>query len=429
PLGRAIQGRRELNSVSAVLPDYDKETVKEVVSYLTKNSAEGEKNMPINPVYIPLADPSRNSGSAFAPEIWKGIMQAVENIKIPVLPKKPRPPFRLLQDTASLIAESQDALRTPVGGEGLNDLFKNRVFLASKEAKTKREKFLEEHLQTGVYRVAQTVRTGNVKTELEGFTNATAEDIYREAASCKNVFTKDLVLTFLRENPGIECEKDLIFAAKDKDTLEELSDWAKKRQKRLWEEFTDSVVYDELSPSGKKKYQDIAGELAEASGEPAFQPFRLNNFMSENPDDRGFENCLYQGEDGLAHLHLDGLEQECLERYLGQDDTVAFFRNPPHGTGAFGILEEDGRHFYPDFILFEVRHDEIRPYIVDPHGLQNADSLSRIKAAVKYLREEKNSGVFSAWYAIDGKGKPINLMDPSVQEKALRAASASALYL
>ena len=185
--------------------------------------------------------------------------------------------------------------------------------------------------------------------------------------------------------------------------------------------------YEMLSPSGKKEYEEIAGEFEESSGEPEFQNFRLNDSMSESLDDRGFKNCLYQGEDGLAHLQLNTLEQACLEEQLKREDTVAFFRNPPHGTGAFGILEENGRNFYPDFIFFEVWNGEIRAYVVDPHGLQNEDSLSRIKGAVKYLK--KHPGVFSAWLAINEEGERINLLDPSTQERVEKATSASALYL
>ena len=428
PLGRAIQGKRELNSVSAVLPDYDEKTVRDVVNYLTENSAEDKENVATNPVYIPLADPSQNSGSTFSPEIWKGIMETVRNIKISISPKTPRPPFRLLQDTVSLIAESTAALRYRVDGEdgeNLNENFKDRVLQASKESKIKRDNFLKGHLQEGFYKVTQVVKTGDVKEKLEGFQKATDEDIYREACSTKSVFTKDLVMTFLRENPDIECEKNLIFAGKDKDTLEDLNNWAKKRQEILWNEFTCSVVYDELSQSGKKEYDEIAGEFVKASGQPEFQPLRLNDSMPESLNDRGFKNCLYQGEDGLAHLHLNTLEQECLEHYLEFEDTVAFFRNPPHGTGAFGILEEDGKRFYPDFIFFEVWHDAIRPYVVDPHGLQFEDSLSRIKGAVKYLQE--NPGLFSAWYAINGDRKPINLVNLSMSTVE-KAKSASELY-
>lgn len=428
PLGRTVQGKRELNSVSAVLPDYDVKTVQDVIGYLTGNSAEGEENVTTNPVYIPLADPSRNSDSTFTPEIWKGIMRAVRNIKIPVDPKKPRSPFHLLQDTVSLIAESSElaALQYPVDGKNLNESFADRVLSTSKESKVKREKFLREYLQTGGYKVTQTVKTGNIKSELESFMAATAEDIYREALSTKNVFTKDLVMTFLRENSDIESEKDLIFAGKNKDTLKDMSDWAQKRQQGLWKDFADAVYFDELSPSGKNKYRDIAAEVEGASGEPEFQPFRLNDSMSENPGDRGFEKCLYQGEGGIAHLHLNGLEQRCLEHYLSLEDTVAFFRNPPRGSGAFGILEENGSRFYPDFICFEVRHDEIRPYVVDPHGPYE-DSLSRMKSVVKYLKE--NPGVFSAWFAIDGEENHINLLLPDMQEKVEKATSAQALYL
>ena len=204
PLGRAIQGSPELNAVFAVLPDYDEKTVHNVVNYLTENSAEDGYNVELNHVYISLADPSQNSGSTFDPGIWKGIMEAVRNIKIPIPPKKSRLPFRLLQDTVSLIAESRTALRETVDGGNLNENFKARVLSASKEFKIKRKKFLEEYLREGFYKVTQTVKTGSVKATLEGFQKATDEDIYREACSTKNVFTKDLVMTFLRENPDIE---------------------------------------------------------------------------------------------------------------------------------------------------------------------------------------------------------------------------------
>lgn len=429
PLGREVKGNQELNSVSAMLPLYDEKTVKGIVKYLTENSAEAEEDIVINPVSIPLADPSRVPNSSFEPAIWTGLIKAVRNIQVPISPQNPASPFHLLQDTASLIAESTGALRSRIGEtmEDLKEGFHRHVNLESSDNREKRKTFLEEFLKTDYIKVTVDTKMQNVKKGVEDRIEDTPMDIYRKALDTVNVFTADLVKTYLRTHSDIESEKDLIFAGKNEMALGEMKEWAKKEQAKLWNEFTQSVIYEDLSPSGQEKYNKIAGELAQTSGKPHFQPFRLNSCMSEHLEDPGFEKCLYQGEDGLAHFRLNDLETKCLERYLSSDNTIAFFRNPPHGTGAFGILKDDGSRFYPDFIFFEVLHNVIRPYIVDPHGLQFEDSLSRMKGAVKYLKEK--TGVFSAWYAIDNEGNSINLSDLSTQTRVLEATSAAALYM
>lgn len=430
PLGREIRGNQELNSVSAMLPDYDEKTVREVISYLTRDSVEeNETTVTVNSVSIPLADPSRNPNSTFEPEIWKGIMDAVKKIQVPVSPKIPQSPFHLLQDTSSLIAESSYALRSSMGEMvgALNGNFHKYIETIASTNKFARKNFLDDFLKTGYFKETVDTKDREVSKELVGRLKDTSKDIYRKALSTEDVFTADFVKSYMKENSNIESEKDLIFVGRDNAALKEMKDWAKREQSKLWNEFTSSSLYEELNPSEQAKYDEIAGELEEVSGKTNFHNFKLNEFMTERLNDKAFEKCIYQGEDGTAHIHLNDLEAKCVEDYSRLDNTVAFFRNPPHGSGAFGILKEDGKHFYPDFIFFEVFHDAIYPYVVDPHGLQFNDSLSRIKGAVKYLQE--NPGLFSAWYAIDGDGNSINLADPFTQSKVEKATSASELYI
>lgn len=425
PLGRKVENNQELNSVSAMLPLYDEKTVNDVVKYLTDNSAESSENVEINPIEIPLADPKRNY-STFEPAIWRGLMDAVEKIRVPMPTLTPKSLFHFLQDTFSLIAESGYALRSEVNAlQDVDESFYEHVRIESLDHKYEREKFLDD-LKTGVYKVGYDVKTQDTETVLADLIKDTDGDIGRKARETKNVFTLEFVNAYLRRHSDIESEKNLLFAARDP-VLSDLKEWAKQKQKELWDSFAVSVVYDDLSLSEKEKYDKIAEEGAGISGKAYSKKFVLNRCMSEQPNDPGYEKCIYQGEDGLAHLHLNKLESECVEKYLYENDTIAFFRNPPHGNRAFKIFKDNGELFYPDFIFFEMRHDEIRPYVVDPHGLQFEDSLSRLKGAVNYLKQ--NPGVFSGWFAIDGEGKPINLTDPSTQERVEKAKSASQLYL
>ena len=428
PLGYSTN-EPNLDSVFAMLPDYDKNTVQKVVDYLTSNSAESKADTHINPEYIHLADPSEGYTS-FSDMEWQSIMEAVSKIKVDLPWKVSVNHFHLLQDICSLIAESKEALSEgySVDWKWVTADFAKEVELQCMYYEEKYRQFYEDNLKhIDSYKMIYNLETEKTERTIDAPLSATPQDIYRLAQKTKTIFTKEFVNTYLAIHSDVKSETQLIFVASNEDTKRALSSWAKNRQQAFWENYRKALNFESLSHELQEKYQEIAGEFSQQNNTVETVPLHLADEIIEAKEGDSYEKCLYQGRDGKAHLKLNNLETKCIKEYLSSSDTVAFFRNPSKGNNAFRVLKADGAPFYPDFIFFGHDSDgSIKPYVVDPHGDYLEDSLSRLKGAVKYLKN--NPKIFSRWLAWNDKGDYRNLIDLATQEKVEKAKSASEVY-
>ncbi len=85
----------------------------------------------------------------------------------------------------------------------------------------------------------------------------------------------------------------------------------------------------------------------------------------------------------------------------------------------------------PDFIFFSrVADGSIVADIVDPHGIQFADALPKLKGLAKYA--EANPGTYRRFEAvakIDEQYRALDLLSADVRAAVHAATSAKALYL
>jgi type III restriction enzyme len=230
------------------------------------------------------------------------------------------------------------------------------------------------------------------------------------------------------ENPNaykIDC---ILFAA-DETCLSKLRDYAKEKLRTLVGKYR--VIITNKSDACKKKYHDIMAD----SDKDSEQSFAIpeNVIIKEDPDGIEYKRHLLASPDtGIAKIKLNGWEASLIEEESKRPDFVCWLRNPSRASWALCLshtIDGEKKPFYPDFLI--VRSDPLVGYIVDilePHGDQYADNLSKAKALAEYaiaeprivriqlIRQKNNIGSNSRFVRLE-------LTDDKVREKVLKAYS------
>ena len=127
-------------------------------------------------------------------------------------------------------------------------------------------------------------------------------------------------------------------------------------------------------------------------------------------------------------------EGDVVRAELQRTGTLAWYRNPSRASqDSLGITYEEGeavKIVRPDFIFFaELTDGSIVADIVDPHGIQFTDAISKLKGLARYA---ENYG--SVYRRVDvvaklsDKFRVLDLTEPNVRSSIEAATSIRALY-
>jgi hypothetical protein len=119
---------------------------------------------------------------------------------------------------------------------------------------------------------------------------------------------------------------------------------------------------------------------------------------------------------------------------LERAGSVGWYRNPARASqdslGVTYVIGNETKIARPDFIFFARRQDgSIVADIVDPHGIQFADALPRMKGLARYA--EKNSGIYRRIEAVAKLGdkfRTIDLTEASARAAVLNAETVREVY-
>jgi hypothetical protein len=119
---------------------------------------------------------------------------------------------------------------------------------------------------------------------------------------------------------------------------------------------------------------------------------------------------------------------------LERAGSVGWYRNPARASqdslGVTYVIGNETKIARPDFIFFVRRQDgSIVADIVDPHGIQFADALPRMKGLARYA--EKNSGIYRRIEAVAKLGdkfRTIDLTEASARAAVLNAETVREVY-
>lgn len=271
-----------------------------------------------------------------------------------------------------------------------------------------------EELKTGYYDNLTLMSESDIDRQLR---NANAK---LGSYGFPNIYGRDY---FDPENPNaykIDC---ILFAADD-ECRAKLGEYAKKKLREYSSKYRVAIA--NKSDKCKKEYRAIMADSAVVSEQIFTIP--ESAVVKVETDGEEYEKHLLADRDtGLAKIKLTGWEPEFIREEAKRGDFLCWLRNPDRASWALCLPRDEGsekRSFYPDFIVVRKDDSVDEGYVVDvlePHGDQYKDNLSKAKALARYAQEEDRLGRIQL---VRKKGKSfirLELTDIEVRDKVLKA--------
>lgn len=439
PLARRIPGNDRLNSVDCLLPRFNKKTAEEVVDYLTQGGEFGEDaatgRVLINPMEL-------KPNPAILEEVW------IKLVSLPSqsLPKQQSRPVKRLTILAHELAA--DGLLPGAGRKAHAALHK---VLDAAQAKYAQEitKARQSVLEVEGKSVKTDMQTGKKTFNdfLEAADYAVIEDAYKRAG---RILSPDVARTYAEHLAAQVDESDddeaLIDAHATIAALglvsaigTELDTEAEKLANEWLTTYKDGIktLTDERQASYREIQQMSAHPLDMELTRPV--DWRLPTTVREpNGTERNlprFEKHLMCDSDGTFPVDFDSSwEEKVLVAELQRAGNVGWYRNPPRvAQESIGVTYEDGTEIKimrPDFIFFsQIADGSVVADIVDPHGIQFADALPKLRGLARYA--EDNPGVYRRIVSVakvDEQYRMLDLQSAKVRAEIHKATSANALY-
>ena len=439
PLARRIPGNERLNAVDCLLPDFNKDSVTEVVSALMTGGDTGEA-LPGRRVLMNAQEMGPN---ATIPEaVWQKLL----DLPSQVMPKRQARPVKRLTALAHELAA--DALLNDAGQIAHAEMHK--VLDAAQkqyeeEIKTAREAVLTVEGKT----LKTDVETQSMSLDdfVEAADYAVIEDAYKRAS---RGFSPDLARTYA-EYLSAEAEEEdpeealidahTIIAAMGlvPDILTDLEASAEKLSNQWLSDYRSGIRG--LSDDRQDVYNQIHALSANPMDVDLVKPNSLMQPTTAlDPDGTlaplpQYRKHLLSDDAGLFPEDFSSSwETAVLTTELAQAETIGWYRNPEHASqSSLGIAYHDGvesKIMRPDFIFFAEQEDgSIAAEILEPHGDQLADTVPKMRGLADYA--EKHPGVFRRIAMIAKVGeefKAIDLSKAEARELVRRASSPAEVY-
>jgi hypothetical protein len=147
-----------------------------------------------------------------------------------------------------------------------------------------------------------------------------------------------------------------------------------------------------------------------------------------------FKKHLLCDKDGLFPESFNSSwEDKVVLTELQRPGNIAWYRNPARASqDSLGVTYDDGgevKIVRPDFVFFTQGDDGIAVDIVDPHGIQFADALPKLRGLARYA--ERHPGVYRRIEVVAQVGtkfRTIDLTESRTRVAVLAAENVKELY-
>lgn len=187
-----------------------------------------------------------------------------------------------------------------------------------------------------------------------------------------------------------DCQIDCILFAANKECMDELNAYAKKKFHALDDEYRINTV--EADETTRRRYNKIVAAGDKVSKTILSLPTNLGA-IKPNPQGKDYYDHLYVDEEtGKAKIKLNEWEELTIDEESKRPDFVCWIRNPSKAQWALRIpytMDNKTLPMYPDFLVVRT-HPQLK-YVIDvlePHGPQYADGLYKAKGMAKYAVQE-----------------------------------------
>lgn len=412
PLARRIPGDDRLNAVECILPLFNRAAAEQVVAAITSTDSDDA-----TPLQVDFAVAAFARNVAVPAAVW----EAFDKIPSQTVPR--RGGRAVSRFTAFAAALAQDGLRPGAHSEALAklvDLLRGKAVQYGAALQEQIDDVLQVDVEVVVanmdrtsagpsdviavvaddaaidaeYRGARRILTPQVAAAYADALEEQFDDGYYEA---------HLRTAALARVEGmaaeLDAEADKLFAAWDTEHRVQIKKLSDQRR----------ATYDGLRAlAGHPVRIDI--QRPEVRIEPI-----------EGLDGSTFErvphHLLSDDDGGFPTGTLLAWERNVLAKEL--TDCVAWYRNPSRASSdALSIAYRDAggtwRRLCPDFVFFEEVHGEIRPAIVDPHGLHLSDALPKLRGLADFA--EAYASDFHRIEAVAEVDDTMRVLDLTLEE-------------
>lgn len=447
PLARRIPGNDRLNSVSCLLPHFDRETVEKVVKAL-QNGEAGALSFGRALVHSVEVTP--------AAEVPRALWKKFNSLPTQTLPQKgAKPPIRLT------------ALAQELANDGLLDRAGAKAHAAMHQVLDAFVESLEIDFRSQVQNIRTFKGTTIVAGPYEGpirdqtFTeradSAARDDAYRAAA---RIISPDIARSYTElrakrrplshdngEGVLIEGLIGALIEAREEvaaigllDGLETVFHKAAKDLSDQWiDEFRDRIK--ELPDDRQEAYRQIVALSRQPQDVDLARPLsRIEPVLYR--EDNGVEtrvplwdhHLLVDGN-GKYPAELNGWERKVLAAEATRDGFRYWYRNPDRpAQDSLGIayqIDDQTKLMRPDFLFFaEAGKGKYVVDIVDPHRLDYADALPKLRGLAQYAEDHPGDyRRIEAVAEVGGDLKMLDLTDAKVRDAVRKATSAEKVYV
>lgn len=441
PLARRVPGDERLNSVSCILPHFDRTSAVKVVKKLTGQAEDvpgagkevvlSGREIGINPDFVDNE------------ELWS----LWANLPTQMLPQRGvRPVSRLLQFATEL---ANDRLR-PTAVDEVKDLVINALEAYGLAKRAEVAKARDEVLTIHGMSVAGT--TGEKRREYTDFTLHADDQAVRIAYKQAIGVLSDVAQEFV--NRLCAAAPDDGFTNPERDAMVQVAALASTRSVRDLVEKDVDAKFDEweyeyrsqiagMSDLRHERYREIKAQHPQPQTETLSRPRNRVVAFEEAANDGTVQLAeILQGhiladERGIYPISaLNGWERRLAKDFRRDDSIVAWYRNPPRSVGdslcvAYRNEVGNWRGLYPDFLVFERVDGTLKASIIDPHRFDLPDALPKLQALAAFAQTHGHHfhRIVSV-IEVNNRRWTLNLQEETIRHevKLWRGANLESLY-
>lgn len=437
PLARRIPGNDLLNSVTCVLPDFNRDTAKAVAQTMIGDRAhdeDGSGGGDGRRVLIAPVDMAPN------PAIPDSVWAALDALPSHTLPRKSARP--VIRFTALAQALSRDGLREDAVKEAYKELCSVLDGIAARhkeKLKTARQDVRQLDGETLVVSVTQ-----NAVREDRGSFTELADDraIDADYKAAGRLLTPELAKRYAEHTADDEDDDTLLDAhitvaalGKMTDTLEALDEEADKLSRQWFD--LHRVDIKGLSDERQVIYDRIKG-MSPAPQRIDIKRPRVRTEETQDSEGKLLETRalhLMADESGKFPVAtLNDWEMQVLDKEMERNGFLGWYRNPARASDdALAVAWQDSsgnwRRMCPDFIFFHGAKDDVNVSIVDPHGHHLGDALSKLRGLADFAEAYGDEfHRIEAIAKIDDQLRVLDLKESQARAAIREAADAESLY-
>jgi type III restriction enzyme len=383
PLARHVGGSEFLNTVALYLPEYDREALDEVVSYLT--DPDPELSLPTQVQYgADLVTYKRNPDTKQAFDLAAKLpIVRVEKVS------KQSNVRRLLRFGRLLAWDKLDKNAPATFRKALV-----AVLDAERKKVASKKDFKERLQQAAVIDVrGATYKYGETDLAAEETTQLTAvtQNIEHAFAEAGRRLGGGLHADYLQtraaaaQAPSVsEIKLELYALLQDADVLKRVNE--KAGQLLTAADNKHRAAVQKLPDERRQLYRQVRRQSVTPEAEDWELPPSID---APKNGAKKYTKHLYAGRDKKFPAKLNGWEDEVISEAIKDPKVVGWLRNDPRKLWSFSVSYKKGsddRPMYPDFLIFRKQGSGIVCDIIEPHALAFEDSVGKAKGLADFAR-------------------------------------------